>query len=206
MWNLKKARPDPKMRESPLSQDLCSETRGKNSFFRVRVRVRTATGLGQQTLRRRDSADSETTGLGRHLYGDRTRPTLVQRRDSADTCTATGLGRQLYGGLMCLYGCGLFVGGGEPGEPAGRANPAKRTCGRGEPGEPAGGAEPGLSPVAPATRQHPAAPGSLGASAGSADQLRRREGRYPAAPGSTRQHPGSTPAAPRQPGSTWQHH
>jgi hypothetical protein len=37
---------------------------------------------------------------------------------------------------MCLYGCGLFVGGGEPGEPAGGANPAKQTCGRGEPGEP----------------------------------------------------------------------
>jgi len=30
-----------------LSQDLCSETRGEKFFFRVRVRVRTATGLGQ---------------------------------------------------------------------------------------------------------------------------------------------------------------
>jgi hypothetical protein len=45
----------------------------------------------------------------------------------------------------------------------------------------------------PATRQHPAAPGS-------ADQLRRCEGRYPAAPGSTRQHPAATWQHPGNPG------
>jgi hypothetical protein len=116
----------------------CVQKHVARSFF-----LGSGLGLG----RRRDSADTVATGLGRHLYGDRTRPTLVQRRDSADTCTATGLGRQLYGGLMCLYGCGLFVGGGEPGEPAGGANPAnlragrtRRTCGRGEPGEPSSSA------------------------------------------------------------------
>ena len=59
MWNLKKARPDPKREFSALSGPVFRNT-WQDFFFRLRVRVRTATGLGQHC-------------------GDGTRPTVRRR-------------------------------------------------------------------------------------------------------------------------------